>query len=135
MAWITPKTDWSATDHVSASDYNRIINNLQVLQELAKKLYGNINLESMGENVDRSIKPRPSMFNHIENNLETINEHTLNLDIGETKTYTSNGRTIDYNEFNRIEEGMLRLYNIIYWSVEALPKLPVKLGGERGLQV
>lgn len=135
MAWITPKTDWVATDRISATDYNRIINNLQYLKDLSKKLFSEIEIEDMGTDIDRSYKPYASMFNRIENNLETINENTLNFDIGDTQSYTSNGRTIDYNEINRIEQAMLLLYNTIYWSVEAMPKLPMKLGGEKGIRL
>ena len=39
MAWITPKTDWGASDKILYTDFNRITGNLAYLKTLSEQLY------------------------------------------------------------------------------------------------
>ena len=125
--WITPKTDWKGYvdgngeyigDRFNASDYNRIKNNLDVLSTLALKIYDHIYPVSMGPDK----KPGDYFFadeiNIMEKNLETINKKTLNYDVGETKEYYDNDKTMDFRELNRLEKATLDLYNSLYNQLE-----------------
>lgn len=133
--WLPPKTDWGVTDRFNVTDYNRIINNLRCLKELSLKLYNAYSIENMGADNTISDFPYATKINRIENNLETINLHTANFDIGSKKTYAVNGRFIDYNELNRIERAIKLLYETMVWSINALPRLSFKLGGEKGIKI
>lgn len=133
--WLPPKTDWIATDYFNYIDYNRIVNNIRYLRNLANKLFLGISRADLGEE-----KTYLSMFyaremNNIENSLETLNLETYDFDIGETIEYRANGSTPLYSEFNRIESAILLLYNTMTSHKEALPRLAFTLGGQKGIKV
>ena len=39
MAWMTPKTNWKATDTFEIEDYARIVGNITYLRDLAAKMF------------------------------------------------------------------------------------------------
>ena len=128
MGWITPKTDWKPTDKFNAYDYNRIVGNILYVKDLASALFEAFDLQGMEEE-----KTYYSMFyaremNAIEQNMETLNIKTYNLDIGDTKTYIPNGNTPNFEEFNRLEDATLRLFNAIYGQTAIMNHLAFKLG-------
>lgn len=119
MAWITPKTDWYGEtdsdgvysgDRFDYKDFNRIKNNLQYLRDMAIYLYDEFVIGSVG--IDRT--PQDYFYadeiNQLEQNLETINEKTLNVSYGSTPTYIDNGNIMDFIELNRLESATLDLY-------------------------
>lgn len=73
-------------------------------------------------------------INNIETNLETINGKTYKLDIGDKVTYHANKPTPLYEEYNRIESAILRLYETLTVHKANLPRLALTLG-QKGLQV
>lgn len=117
MAWITPKTNWSAGtgaspydgDYFNAEDYNRIRNNLLFLTDLAEQMYHLTLTTSIGSQKTYSSWIYADEINAFEVRLEEINLQTVHLDIGTTKTYYENGKGIDAAELNRIESGCLAL--------------------------
>lgn len=127
MAWITPKTDWVASDKILYTDINRIIGNLAYLKTLSEQLY-NCQIGSLPVSQTRADKPFASKLNAIETVLEQINLNTYAFNIGTTKTYVANGHPFDYNELNRIESATLKLYETIQAEIKALPKLAFALG-------
>lgn len=133
--WLPPKMDWTADDFVNYTDYNRIMNNLYTLKSISTKLFPNYSILDMGDEQTYSSIPYASSYNKIEQNLETINTNTFNLDIGDTKTYYVNEHTIDYVELNRIESSLQRLYVIIKSSIDAMNRLSFTLSGEKGIKV
>ena len=60
---------------------------------------------------------------------------TYVFDLGETKEYAPNGKTIDFNELNRIESAMLRLYETEMVHRVTLPILAFTLGNQKGIKV
>lgn len=133
--WLPPKTDWVATDYFNYVDYNRIINNIRYLRNLANKLFLGISRADLGEE-----KTYLSMFyaremNNIESSLEILNLETYDFDIGEKTEYRENGSTPLYSEFNRIESAILLIYNTMTSHKEALPRLAFNLGGQKGIKV
>jgi hypothetical protein len=132
--WLPPKTDWTADDYINYEDYNRWIGNLMAIYSLSIRLFPEYTISSLGGDKNFTSMIYASEFNRIENTLETINENTMGFDIGGTKTYYDNGNTPDYEELNRIERAMLLLYNTIYYSIEAMAKLPIKLGDMKGVR-
>lgn len=119
MAWSTPKTDWSGEfvdgvyvgDKFNAVDFNRIKNNLAYLRELAIKMYDEFNIHSLG--ADRT--PQDYFYadeiNKLEENLVTINTHSLKRSYGEAPIYVDNGNVMDFKELNRLESATLDLYD------------------------
>jgi hypothetical protein len=132
MAWIEPKTDWSAADSIDnrfdATDYNRIKNNIQYLTELAELLKLHFTIEDMG--ADKSYDS-PGFYadeiNLFGTNLDIVNKGTFGIDIGEAVTYYANGKFIGYADLNRIESACLRVYDLLLQEKGKEWVLPVTL--------
>ena len=135
MAWIEPKTDWSASDFFNATDYNRIVGNITYLKAELDTLFIGIDKITIGE--EKAVKARifAREINAIETSVETLNLDTYNFDIGETKEYMANTRTIDFVELNRIESAILLLYTQMVNHKENLTRLAFTLGGQKGIKV
>ena len=73
--------------------------------------------------------------NDIENNIELLNIETYKLEIGDTKEYFPNQRTMDFNELNRIEKSMFDIYTKMKKHKELLTRLSFRLGNQKGLKV
>lgn len=135
--WTTPKTDWTSTDSFNIEDYNRIRGNLEYLCELAQSL-ASFTIEDMGDDyvvgTDESNYWLVSVFNAIEDNLDTINENTFDYDFGSKTTFYENGLFIKYSECNRIESACLTLYNAIDAHVATIPRLGFTLGQYRAIR-
>ena len=133
--WIEPKTDWTSNDYVNTVDYNRIIGNIAYLKAYLDGLFADLTNVSLGEEkaVESLIYARE--INAIEVALETLNLETYKFDIGETKEYMANRRTLDFNELNRIESAILLLYQTMVIHKENLPRLAFALGGQKGIKV
>ena len=136
MAWTTPKTNWTDTDRFNIGDFNRIKNNLQYLHDESELIYGQYTIESMGTDISSYAGFWDvDLFNAIENNLQTINEHMINEPIGTKMTFYPNGVFIGYAELNRIESASLTLKATIDGWYEAMATLPFRLGAKRALRV
>lgn len=139
MAWTTPKTDWQATydengeylgDFLNVADYERICGNLQHIKDLYIEYNKpNVTLDAM-VSIDTSSLAYASQWNAIENNLEKLIiafGGLLSL-AGNKKIYIANGRTIDYNELNRIESISLQVYEYLPLEYNAERHLEFSLG-------
>lgn len=127
MAWTTPKTDWYGAvdangvysgDRFNAEDFNRIKNNLQCLRDLAIKIYEEFNIASVGDDKTVTDYFYADEINQLEENLNTINTHTMNLSYGATPVYMDNGNIMDFTELNRLEGATLDLYEKIKNRIE-----------------
>lgn len=145
MAWTTPKTDWTEDTFINSADVNRWIGNLNYLRELATHLYvSKIKPLSVQEKepiidwhsyLDEDIYLYSDEMNDIERCLTDLNNGTLIYDIGEQQTYRDNGAMPDFNELNRIESAMLRLYTEMTIQHDNLDRLAFTLGGERKFKI
>ena len=135
MEWITPKTDWTSDSYFNAEDYNRIIGNITYLKAYLDSLFlGLTNISTMEEKNAKSLIYAREI-NVIETALEQLNLETYKFDIGETKEYMANTRTLDFVELNRIESAILLLYKTMVAQKEALPRFTFKLGNRKGIRV
>lgn len=134
MEWITPKTDWGAEHRLNAVDYNRIKNNLYVLNDLVNEIYCPLELADMGADKDFESWFYAREFNLFEKNLETINRAVFGENIGETKTFFPNGPFIDYVELNRLEDAMLSFCIKGTEQKKLLPRLSFRLGDMKGVR-
>lgn len=127
MAWITPKTNWVASDKILYTDINRITGNLAYLKTLSERLY-EYEISTLPDPQTRADKPYASKINAIETVLGQINLNTYDFNIGDTQTYVANGHPFDYNELNRIESATLKLYETVQSEIRGLPRLAMVLG-------
>ena len=120
MAWSTPKTDWFGStdsegvytgDRFDAVDFNRIKNNLEYLRTLAIKMYEDFSINALGADRAYSDYFYADEINKLEENLVTINEHSLNRSYGTSPTYSDNTPVMDFTELNRLESAILDLYD------------------------
>lgn len=132
--WISPKTDWESSDYFNIEDYNRIISNMDFLHALAIKLFENFDITSMGEEKTYMSMIYAREMNVIERNLDTINQNTYGLGIGQSTLYQTNQGTPLWSEFNRIESASLLLYNTMMAHERALPRLAFVLGAQKGIK-
>lgn len=135
MGWIEPKTDWTSESYFNADDYNRITSNITYLYGLLSTLFLGVDSSIIGEekNVYSLIYARE--INEIEKKLSELNSLTYNLNIGQQMEYMDNGRTMDYNELNRIEEACLKIYKTMVSHKDSLKRLSFVLGGQKGIRV
>ena len=135
MAWIDPKTNWTAKDFFNAEDYNRIIGNLNYLKDFSFKMFKEFISEDLGEekNYESFIYARE--INNIENNLDELNSATYRLSIGNKTVYQDNGNTPIFVEYNRLETAIMRLYNMMKSHYGSLDRLSIRLGGQKGFKV
>lgn len=130
--WKNPKTDWKETDFMTATDYNRLVNNLLFLKDYIAKVYPTSALDSM---VSKNVLSGnyAEEFNAIENNIERINSQSYNFPIGLKKQYTENDYLPTYDEINRIESALLQIYTQYYHRRDNVPKLALEhLGRPKG---
>lgn len=122
MGWSTPKTNWNAShdeagnytgDYFNCSDYNRIKENLIYLRNIGVVTHPDFVIKDLG--TDKTVEDYlyADEVNLLEETLDTINQNTLNMQYGNTKTFAENGSMIDADELNRIESAILDLYNRI----------------------
>lgn len=135
MKWITPKTDWDKASRLNARDYNRILNNLRMLEALVNAVYCTLALEEMGADKEYSSWYFAREFNVIERNLAAVNQAAFRKEIGGTKTFFDNGPFIDYAELNRIEGAALDFYETGIIHQKTLPRLAIRFGEMRGVKV
>lgn len=129
------RIDWTKTDFFNTEDYNRIIGNIAYLRAYLDTLFlGLTNISTMEEKTFESLLYAREI-NAIETALEQLNLETYKFDIGETKEYLPNTRTLDFVELNRIESAILLLYKTMTAHKNALPKLAFTLGGRKGFKV
>lgn len=128
-SWIEPKVDWKSTDRFNIKDFNRIRNNIISIQELLSYDYGQIPIESMGEELtDYAGYWNVDFFNAFEKNVEIFYEYLPVSDFGTTQKYYVNGLFIKYDELNRIENLLLRFKDFISYQNAGVRKLPFRLG-------
>ena len=137
--WQTPKTDWKIQpldangryngDWFNISDYNRITGNITALYELAQELYENFSITSMTVQTVSDF-PYASVINIIENNVDTIVNHSFKpSDYPGKKTWYPNGFTPAVEDLNRIEGTLLTVYEILQRQKANRPKLSFELKG------
>ncbi|WP_320959384.1 hypothetical protein [Hungatella effluvii] len=133
MAWVTPKINWTKTDRINYADYNRIKNNLAYLRDLAAQLYREFDITVDPDKDKYSLWPYPSEINRLEENLETIRNHTYPFTTGQRRTYYGNVPTIDWQELDRLESACKLIHDNLQGQAEGKRRLSFRLGGLRGL--
>lgn len=135
LEFIEPKTDWTEQDAFDYVAYNRVSGNIMFLKELADDLFGNLtelSLETEKENLSLIYARH---MNAIEDGLDRLNIETYKKNIGDKKTYYPNKNVPDADEYNRIENACLMLYEALQAHKINLPRLAFRLGNQKGIRV
>ena len=135
LEFIEPKTDWTSKDSFDYVAYNRVSGNILFLKELADDLFGNLtelSLETEKENLSLIYARH---MNAIEDGLDRLNIETYKKNIGDKKTYYPNKNVPDADEYNRIENACLMLYEALQAHKRNLPRLAFRLGNQKGIRV
>lgn len=136
MEWIEPKINWTANDYFNADDYNRITSNISYLFDFLSTLFSGVDGSiNVGEEKTVYSLIYAREINEIEEKLSELNIATYNLNIGQQMEYMDNGKTMDYNELNRIEESCLKIYKTMVSHKDSLKRLSFVLGGQKGIRV
>lgn len=130
MDWISPKTDWVATDYINIEDYNRWKNNIEFLSEFGNTLYVAFDIEPMGSDKTYSDYFYADEFNLLESNLRAISDYTYPF-FSTAKTYFENRPIPDHVELNRIENAMLVMYQNMMGQSVGKRKISFRLGGSK----
>lgn len=132
--WITPKTDWTAEDRFNYKDYNRIKNNLTYLWEQASDIWGEFEIEDMGEDIESyKVDWKVKYFNAFESNVDTINQNMFTRNYGYRQTFYPNGIFIGFSELNRIEGAILGMKHVIEGKFAGQIRLAFRCGAPKGL--
>lgn len=129
MAWITPKTNWTPMSYFNIGDYNRIKGNLEHLNSMVNQVYPNMSIAPMGANKTYSDYIYADEFNLFETNLVLMRNWIVNLGIGNAVIYSDNAPTPNYDELNRIESAMLKMYENLYGEIYGRPMMQFTLNG------
>lgn len=125
MSWLTPKTNWVATDYVNTEDYNRINGNLKHIADEFNLVIAEYQSQNYTE------LPYSEKWNIAENNLELINQLTYDFEIGAKKEFRANQPYIAYEELNRLERAILKIHNVYLNILTTSPHLAFRLNGNK----
>lgn len=132
---LEAKNEWRYTDYFQHTDYNRIAGNINYLKAYLDTLFAELtNTSTIEEKTAKSLIYAREI-NAIETALETLNLETYKFDIGETKEYMANTRTLNFEDLNRIESAIFMLAEQMTNHKENLSRLAFRLGGQKGIRV
>lgn len=132
-----PKTNWSSNDKFNIEDYNRILNNINLIAKTATEVCRKINIHDMGEPIKENAFSgywNVKCFNAFEENVDILGE-ALGKDYGIGKTFYENGVFIDWIELNRIESATLDMLKRLDNELSALERLDFRFGNFNGLKI
>lgn len=128
MAWMTPKTNWKATDTFEIEDYARIVGNITYLRNLAEKMFVYIPaLAAVPATKTYSSMIYPSDLNGIENNIVLLDTATYKTGY-QAKVWKANQSTPTYADYNRLESEISALQTKLQAQYDKVWVLPVTLG-------
>ncbi|MFJ5713109.1 hypothetical protein [Neobacillus sp. NPDC093127] len=113
MAWITPKTNWKATDYINFTDFNRIEDNiLDAANSLRALGYSIPGFTTVSNRTNKSYDDLASI-NRIENNLQLIRANSTTPAGWQDKKTWIVGMAFTFSDANRIENNTRLLKSII----------------------
>ena len=109
-----------STDFLTYTDWNRIANNIQVVNDLFVGTgrfpdleAAELNPSQYGNYSSSAAILYAGPMNYIEDSLDTINTLTAAFAIGDKRTFVPTGTALTFDELNRLESATLRLYEFV----------------------
>lgn len=129
MAWQTPKTNWTTSDYFNLNpDYDRISGNIEYLNYLGEKLYGDFPHPTLGEYTINGW-PYANFLNDIVDSVTALENYCFKpAENRPMRTYEANAPGWSATDLNIIERNILNLYAAFERQTVAIPKLPIQLG-------
>lgn len=131
MSWVTPKTNWGllnpdgSRQYFNADpDYNRITENLNCIWNFAKSAYYKLSELYDMPSLDFSSIPTKDIFNAVERNLDILANDVCKPDdyiAGRVFNGDGKDKSWDYNDLNRIEGSLNKIYTILKLEYSAAP--------------
>lgn len=133
MAWITPKTNWTANDYYDHAALNRVENNIQEVA-FAMQYYANVNaVISIGANTSRtmeSIEFVESLTLIEQMQAYLITRVTPPAGIQRNKATWKAGEKFSYVDANRLEINTKLLYEHYKGNSDLIPRCGMAISGE-----
>ena len=112
MGWITPKTNWVATDPLTHTDFNRIKNNLVYLNDIYNNVFEPYTMDLGADMVLDQMFANASVWNAFEDCIESFKTRSgIIHNYGPRSYYRDNGHLPNYNQLNRLEKLILAYSN------------------------
>ncbi|MDJ0305397.1 hypothetical protein [Dehalobacter sp.] len=113
MAWVTPKTDWTANNYYNYGDLNRVEGNINAMVDLINTYASITGLTSITNRDITSFEFYDSL-NRIEQNVLALKNATFEpLGWITPKTDWHTLDPFDYTDANRLESNLLALYIMV----------------------
>ena len=111
MAWITPKTDWTATDYYNAADLNRVENNTSYIKDLLALLGYYAATTAFNTTRTRESIVYYDNINAVENNIKALKDCSYEPLgwITPVVTWVSVYSAFSYTDANRLESNLANL--------------------------
>ena len=115
MSWQTPKIDWDSADYYNFGDLNRVESNTQEIANMIGSYGYTPSLISVITDRDNTRIEFYDDLNRVESNILLLKDSTYTpTDFETPKTnWRSASDVFDYNSANRLENNLLRLYNMV----------------------
>jgi hypothetical protein len=115
MAWITPKTDWTATDYYNAADLNRVENNTSYIKDLLALLGYYAATTAFNMTRTRESIVYYDNINAVENNIKALKDCSYEPLgwITPVTTWVSVYSTFSYTDANRLESNLANLKEMV----------------------
>ena len=128
--WAEPKVNWQPEDFVNLEDFNRMIENLNALEEYALPYFPGYAVPKQAL-IGRDDDHAPGFLNAIEGHLQASSEATVHDPaLPPRKTWELSGPFYTYEDLNRIEGGILSTYQKIGSILTGKPVLAFELGND-----
>lgn len=127
--WITPKTDWKATDSFDLyTDYFRIKNNMLEVAALVKRYYGELDMIPLNDYGIEGVG-FADFFNNIEENIDILADTGYRpAGMQSTKRWAENRPIWTHTDLNRIEGSLEMMWEALMRICR--PGIPMILGGD-----
>lgn len=126
-----PKTNWASDDAFNIGDFNRIKNNLLVLENY---IGGQNTWYDLGDDITSTEGTwNPTYFTNIERNLSKMNGKVTVDNSFSSRTYYAGGPFIKYDRLNQIEQDTLALRDALSVKRSNGSILGVALGLDMGI--
>jgi hypothetical protein len=110
MAWITPKTDWTANDYYNADDLNRVENNTAEVAAYLASIHYQVPVITVILDRGNTDIDFISSINRVEGNIETLKNFFIAPPGYQAKKTWAVGIGFDYRDANRLENNLKLLY-------------------------
>jgi hypothetical protein len=129
MVWMTPKTNWQATDYINAVDFNRLENNIAEVRAYLLSIGYSVDAITIITNRNNASFDYISSINRIENNLDSL-QLSYYMPAGwQSKKTWDVTKGFTFQDVNRLENNINLLMDMAQNNVLSIPSCGVAICG------